>query len=136
MPALSRCQFRHTFANSGGTGVIYGSVSIPGKEGQDLLEIAINSLLGSLSSTSDKPSVLWSLRFTQVGLLDGSDNSTGIYKSTKADGVLFFAPPSLDLAFDDGIVDSVREGWKAVLGEEASDDAFMKFEDRETYEDD
>jgi Rab proteins geranylgeranyltransferase component A len=78
---------------------------------------------------------LWSLRFTQVGLLDASGSSAGIYKSTRSDGILFFAPPSLDLAFDDNIVESVRESWKAVLGKEAHDDMFMNFEDREIYDD-
>jgi Rab proteins geranylgeranyltransferase component A len=117
-------------------GVIYGSVSVPGQEGQRLLEAAINRLLESFSDATGKPVVLWSLRFTQVGTPDGTNGSSLLYKSTKSDQILYFAPPCLDLAFDDSIVESVRECWKAVLGEEAQDDMFMAFEDRETYDDD
>ncbi|OKL63268.1 hypothetical protein UA08_01459 [Talaromyces atroroseus] len=116
--------------------VIYGNVSIPGKEGQHILEIAIEYLLASLTNANDKPTVLWSLRFTQVGVLETSGSPTGICKSTKSDDILFFSPSSLDLAFDDRIVEGVREGWKAILGEEAHDDMFMNFEDREAYDDD
>lgn len=117
-------------------GVIYGSVSVPGQDGQRLLETAINHLLDSFSDATVKPTVLWSMRFTQVGTLNDASTSPALYKSTKSDQILYFAPPSLDLAFDDSIVESVRECWKAVLGEEAQDDTFMTFEDRETYDDD
>ncbi|EED19368.1 Rab geranylgeranyl transferase escort protein, putative [Talaromyces stipitatus ATCC 10500] len=116
--------------------VIYGSISVSGQEGQHLLEIAINRLLDSFIEETDKPAVLWSLRFTQIGTLDSTQGSPVLYKSTKSDQILYFAPPSLDLAFDDRVVESVRECWKAILDEEAQDDMFMKFEDRETYDDD
>lgn len=117
-------------------GVIYGSVSVPGQEGQSLLEAAINRLLDSFSDATGKPVVLWSLRFTQVGTANDASASPFLYKSTKSDQILYFAPTSLDLAFDDSIVESVRECWKVVLGEEAQDDMFMAFEDRETYDED
>lgn len=117
-------------------GVVYGSVSVPGQEGQRLLETAIDLLLDSFSDATGKPAVLWSMRFTQVGTLNDASASPVLYKSTKSDQILYFAPPSLDLAFDDSIVESVRECWKAILGEEAQDDTFMNFEDRETYDDD
>lgn len=117
-------------------GVVYGSVSVPGQEGQRLLETAIDLLLDSFSDATGKPAVLWSMRFTQVGTLNDASASPVLYKSTKSDQILYFAPPSLDLAFDDSIVESVRECWKAILGEEAQGDTFMNFEDRETYDDD
>lgn len=114
--------------------VIYGSISVPGEEGQRLLEKAVKCLLDSYTSTNGRPTVLWSLRFTQIGQSDRS--APGVYKSTKSDGILFFAPPSLDLAFDDSVVDSVKESWETVLGAEADGALFMSFEDRETYDDD
>ncbi|EEA26965.1 Rab proteins geranylgeranyltransferase component A [Talaromyces marneffei ATCC 18224] len=120
--------------------VIYGSVSVPGQDGQRHLQTAINRLLDSFTDATGKPTVLWSLRFTQigtqVGTLDGTNRSPILYKNTKSDKILYFAPPSLDLAFDDSIVESVKECWKAILGEDAHDDLFMTFEDRETYDDD
>jgi hypothetical protein len=109
---------------------------MPGQEGQRLLVAAINHLLDSFSDAAGNPTVLWSLRFTQIGTLDSTSGSPILYKSTKSDQILYFTPPSLDLAFEDSIVESVRECWKAVLGEEAQDDMFMTFEDRETYDDD
>jgi hypothetical protein len=117
-------------------GVVYGSVSVPGQQGQRLLETAINRLLESFSDATGKPTVLWSLRFTQVGTREGTSDLPLLYKSTKSDQILYFAPPSLDLAFDDSIVESVKQCWKAVLGEEAQDAMFMTFDDRETYDDD
>lgn len=130
--------FKRILANSTGMmiGVIYGSVSVPSEEGQILLEAAINRLLESFSSVESEPKVLWSLRFTQIGILDDSDRSACIHRSTKSDEILYFAPPSLDLAFDDSIVESVRDAWKAVTGEDVGEDTFMTFEDRETYDDD
>lgn len=115
--------------------VVYGSIFVPGQAGQRLLETAINHLLDSFSDATGKPTILWSLRFTHVGTLDNS-SALALYKSTKSDQICYFAPPSLDLAFDDSLVESVRECWKAVLGAEAQDDMFMNFEDRENYDDD
>jgi hypothetical protein len=118
-------------------GVIYGSVSISGQEGQGLLQKAVGLLLESFADSGDEPTVLWRLCFTQIGSLDLTDSVDKIHRSSTSDQVLFFPPPSLDLAFDDEVVESVRAGWKAVAGDEAHDDNdFMKFEDREDYDDD
>lgn len=117
-------------------GVIYGSISISGQDGQDLCHKAVELLLESFADTEDKPTVLWRLCFTQIGSLDLSDSVDKIHRSSSSDQVLFFPPPSLDLAFDDEVVESVRAGWKAVRGDDDDDDDFMKFEDREDYDDD
>lgn len=117
-------------------GVIYGSVSISGPGGQELVQKAVELLLESFADSENKPTVLWRLCFTQIGSLDLSDSVDKIHRSSTSDQVLFFPPPSLDLSFDDEVVESVRAGWKAVAGDEAhDDDDFMKFEDREDYDD-
>lgn len=116
-------------------GVIYGSVSLSGKEGHEVLQKAVDLVLESFADTEDKPTVLWRLSFTQIGSLDLPDSAEKIHRSGSSDQVLFFPPPSLDLSFDDEVVESVRAGWKAVVGDEAHDDEFMKFEDREDYDD-
>ncbi|KAM0089591.1 Rab proteins geranylgeranyltransferase component A [Aspergillus fumigatus] len=54
----------------------------------------------------------------------------GIQRSSLSANILSFPPPSLDLAFDDGVIDTVKEAWKIIMGDQASDD-FMNFEDRE-----
>jgi len=41
---------------------------------------------------------------------------------------------SLDLAFDDSVLGSVRKAWEKIMGAEAKD--FMMFEDREATGDD
>lgn len=117
-------------------GVIYGSVSVSGQEGQSLLEKAVDMLLQLFADNEDQPTVLWRLGFTQVGVLGSSDSDDKIYRGSSSDQVLIFPPPSLDLSFDDQVIESVRAGWKAVVGDEGHDDDFMKFEDRETYDDD
>lgn len=47
-----------------------------------------------------------------------------------------FPPPSLDLTFDDGLLDAVRSVWAKVMGGQVSDEEFMKFEDRNEEIDD
>lgn len=119
-------------------GVVYGSVALPGPAGQQLLEKALDHLLGCFADANETevPSVLWSLRFTQLGIFGATDGISKLHTSTKSEQILCFGPPSLDLAFDDGVVESVKDCWQAIVGEEARDGTFMTFADRETYEDD
>lgn len=78
------------------------------------------------------PTVLWSLRYTQLGIFDGTSGTSGeIIRSPELENVLFFPPPSLDLSFDDNILDAVQAAWKIILGDEARDDEFLRFEDRQ-----
>ncbi|KAJ9264185.1 hypothetical protein DTO212C5_7244 [Paecilomyces variotii] len=112
--------------------VIYGSVSLPGAEGQEILDSAIQRLLQSVRNEAGA-SVLWSLRFTQLGRAD--DGSADPIPSA-AGRVIRFPPPSLDLAFDDATIDAVQKVWEMVLGDEARDESFMQFEDREGAGDD
>lgn len=52
-------------------------------------------------------------------------------KSGSFENVICIPPVSLDHAFDDTLLDVVKEAWKIVMGEEANDEDFMQFEDRE-----
>lgn len=72
--------------------------------------------------------VLWSLRFTQLGC---ADNASVNSVTSAAGRVIRFPPPSLDLAFDDAMIDAVQKVWKTVMGDEAREEDFMQFEDRE-----
>lgn len=114
--------------------MIYASVSLPGDEGQSLIDSAVQKLLLEFSADGS-PTVLWSLRYTQLGLTskDGDALRT-VTDSLISDKILSFPPPSLELAFDDGLIDAVKTAWKTVLGDEARDEDFMKFEDREGVE--
>ena len=108
-------------------GVIYGSVSIPSQKGHDLLESAVSKLLQSVGPTAR---VLWSLRYTQSGCDSGTiDIAQSV--EPNSNNVICLPPPSVDLAYDDSMIDLVKAAWKVVMGSEAKDDEFMKFEDRE-----
>lgn len=43
---------------------------------------------------------------------------------------MVFPPPSVDLAFDDSILDSVKEMWQRIMGEEVVRGDFLRFDDR------
>lgn len=42
--------------------------------------------------------------------------------------VLVFPTPSVDLAFDDSILDSVREMWKRIMGDGVDEAVFLRSE--------
>ncbi|KAL4984399.1 GDP dissociation inhibitor [Aspergillus falconensis] len=113
-----------------GQSVLYSSVSIAGPQGQSLIMNAIDRLLQS--SMRPEARVLWSLRYTQLGRAVGGETRPA---NVVSDNVIRFPAPSLDLAFDDSTVDLVKDAWSIIVGDEASPDEFMKFEDREKYDD-
>ncbi|KAF5865314.1 Rab proteins geranylgeranyltransferase componentA [Aspergillus alliaceus] len=117
-----------------GQSVVYGSVGIPGAQGQSLIEKAVHRLL-QLNADPDAK-VLWSLRYTQLGL---ASNGVADARSSKlarpSPNILCFPPPSLDLAFDDAVIDRVRDAWNLIMGDEANEYEFMNFEDRERADD-
>ncbi|KAG2419020.1 hypothetical protein HFD88_002124 [Aspergillus terreus] len=105
--------------------VIYSSVSIPGPEGQSLIEQAVGKLLDSAADPEAK--VLWALRYTQLGRSDETPSELTVLPHN----ILAFPPPSLDLAFDDSVLDTVKEAWRLVMGDETAGQEYMVFEDRE-----
>ena len=108
------------------TGILYASVSLAGEQGFDLLQKAIELLLAAVNVTP-LPTILWSIKYQQRPSSGSEVNSTG-------DHVLRFPSPSPDLAFDDAILDNVKEVWQHIVGKDA--DEFLKFQDREDYDDD
>jgi Rab proteins geranylgeranyltransferase component A len=50
--------------------------------------------------------------------------------------VMVFPPPSTDLAFDDSILEGVKEMWKWIMGDEVEEDEFLRFEERGGGEED
>lgn len=107
-------------------GIIYGNVSLGGAEGQSLLECAVDRLL---QAEGPHATVLWSMRYTQQGRLSNDSTPSTIYNSSPH--VLSFPPSNLDLAFEDETIDMVKEAWKTVMGDQASSDDFMIFNDRD-----
>ncbi|KAF1945165.1 hypothetical protein EJ02DRAFT_59068, partial [Clathrospora elynae] len=125
----------HIFVHSSDTGecpsgqsILYASTSLSGQEGLDLLRVAVETLLSTVDMTPP-PAILWSIQYQQQSSsgCDSLPTSTG-------SNVLRFPPPSIDLAFDDSVLDNVREIWQKILGNDA--DEFLVFRDREAYADD
>ncbi|KAI4632315.1 uncharacterized protein J4E88_006122 [Alternaria novae-zelandiae] len=124
----------HVFVHSSDTGecpsgqcVLYASTSVSGRDGFALLQKAVDSLL-SAEDVSPSPTILWSVEYQQQSS-SGSETLP-----TDTDHVIRFPPPSMDLAFDDAVLDNVKEVWQKIVGDDAGE--FLVFQDREVYDDD
>ncbi|KAI9368871.1 GDP dissociation inhibitor [Aspergillus egyptiacus] len=113
-----------------GQSVLYGSVSVPDQQGQSLIDTAIEKLLKSNAAPDAK--ILWSLRYTQLGRAADCDTRAA---NAVSGNVVRFPPPSLDLSFDDSVIDLVKDAWTMIMGDEANPGDFMAFADRESYDD-
>lgn len=108
-------------------GILYASTSLSSEKGPVLLRKAIDALLASVE-VSPKPEVLYSAQYRQ----HASSGSETLPADNKH--ILVFPPPSMDLAFDDAILDNVKDVWKKIMDEDGGD--FLLFQDREQYDDD
>lgn len=109
------------------SGILYASTSLSSEKGFSLLKKATHALLAAVDATP-KPDTLWSVQCRQHA-------SSGSETLPAGDGhVLRFPPPSIDLAFDDVILDNVKEVWQKIMGDAGED--FLSFQDREVYDDD
>lgn len=96
------------------------------------LEEALDALLAAATATGgSQPVCLYKLQYEQ-------SLSSREPTSTTRGGVTTFAfpSPSLDLAFDDSCLESVKDAWKVVVRDDTPEDAYMVFEDREGVGDD
>ncbi|TGJ85676.1 hypothetical protein E0Z10_g3114 [Xylaria hypoxylon] len=93
-----------------------------------VLDMALTALLQAATTTAD---ILYKLYYEQA------TSSRQPLVTSQGSATVFELPsPSLGLAFDDENLVAVKEAWKIVMKDEALDDAFMKFEDREGMGDD
>ena len=85
------------------------------------------------------------MRYTQIGPLDSTSNHQTLSSGRRSDlttglseRVFSFPPPSIDLAFDDGMIDLARVAWKTITSgdADADEDGFLAFADREGVGDD
>ncbi|KAI1124270.1 rab protein geranylgeranyltransferase component A [Nemania abortiva] len=119
----------YAFAHSSDTGecpsgqsVIYLTMQA-GPQSSRVLDIAVTALLQAVTPTA---AILYKLYYEQ-----SISARQSLVTSQGGATVFEFPSPSLGLAFDDENLDAVKEAWKLVLKDEATDDTFMKFEDRE-----
>lgn len=110
------------------SGILYATTSLSGKQGFELLNVAVDTLLKSVD-ISPPPSVLWSTRYAQR-----PSSGTESLPANTGGHILQFPPPSLDLAFDDTMFERVKDVWAKIMGDAAGD--FLVFQDREVYDDD
>ncbi|KAF2970676.1 hypothetical protein GQX73_g2887 [Xylaria multiplex] len=93
-----------------------------------VLDIALATLLQAVAADGD---VLYKLYYEQA-----NSSRHSLVTSQGSATVFEFPSPSLGLAFDDESLDTVKEAWKIVMKDDALDNAFMQFEDREGMGDD
>lgn len=126
-PTLSKKTFFQLHIADYTSGVLYASAMLRGERGFALLEKAVESLLAA-ADVVPLPQVLWSARYQQ----QPSSGHDPLPSETQ--NVIRFPPPSMDLAFDDTILDNVKDVWQKIMGEGSGE--FLVFQDREAYADD
>lgn len=104
-------------------GVLYATTS--GDQG--LNTAAIAQLLQCVDEPA-KPQVLWQLRYQQHCDVLSSSSNIGEEKS------ITLPASSVDLAFDENILDSVKAAWQKITEGQPQD--FLVFEDRNPVGDD
>jgi hypothetical protein len=110
------------------TGVLYASTALGGQKGFELLRIAVDGLLSAVDVTP-APSVLWSASYQQR-----PSSGTELLPTNTDTNIIRFPVPTMDLAFDDAVLDNVKDVWQKILGEAAGE--FLVFQDREAYDED
>ncbi|KAF2499262.1 rab geranylgeranyl transferase escort protein-like protein [Lophium mytilinum] len=126
----------YVFVHSSDTGecppnqrVLYASVAMTGDVAVRLLERAVQALLSS-KNLQPQPIVLWSLRYEQTSQITQHKESAASARTASPDErILVFPPTSLDLAWDDSVLDQVKGVWRSIMGDDGGE--FMVFEDRE-----
>ncbi|KAL2169689.1 hypothetical protein VTG60DRAFT_5742 [Thermothelomyces hinnuleus] len=93
---------------------------------KELLERALEAFI-HVAGGAEAPQILFRLQYEQLA---GAD-VTSIEGS-----VVTFPTPSPSLAFNDSVLEPVREAWTKVIGEAAAEAQYMVFEDREGAVDD
>ena len=113
-------------------GVVYCSIALPPQKGHTVLTTVLGQLLAVVEETP-QPAVLWSLRYSQrESTIAKPVNDAG---SQISGGVIRLPQLSSNLAFDDSILQHVRQAWQRVTKDE---EGFMQFNDRQddAYDDD
>lgn len=106
---------------------MYASTSLVSERGFDLLKKAINALLASVDILP-APTTLWSMQYRQHA-------SSGAEVLPAGDErVIRFPPSSMDLSFDDTVLQNVQGVWQTIMGSDNGE--FLVFQDREIYDDD
>lgn len=102
------------------------STAISSNEAYEILDNAVRQILSTVDARPT-PIVLWSLRYTQR-----ASSCTELLANIDISGrIITFPRPRQALAFDDAIIDTVREAWEKIIEGDPDKGQFMIFSDRE-----
>lgn len=109
------------------TGIIYATVTHNDSSARQRLQTSVADFIETCDASGSN---IWSLTYSIFG-------PDPIYQQDHAlseisPQVFSFAPRPYDLSFPDEVLTSVKQVWKSILGVDAQDDAFLRFEERET----
>lgn len=96
-----------------------------------LLDAALSLLLQAATEDENVPNVIYKLQYQQNGAKAPS-------LDLAQDDIISFGPPVLDLAFQDAMLQPVKEAYEKFTGQtgEIADAEYLSFEDREVHDDD
>ncbi len=109
-------------------GIIYASVAADDASSKARLETTVKEFIDTSGATN---CLLWSMSYLQSG---PAQDPAGSYPSLDkfSSQLLVFPPKPHDIAFQDGVLSAVKEAWEIVLGPEAAENSFLRFEERES----
>jgi Rab proteins geranylgeranyltransferase component A len=116
------------------SGIIYASTKVTTELWRERLANAVERLLNA-GNQDPVPTLLWSISYLQRGRASSVSIVTS-FAQDESGQIITLPAPSLDLAFDDALVDSVRAVWKKIMGVEADNTDFLLFQERESNVDD
>ncbi len=126
-------------ANSHDIGVLYASISTSTDIGYGLLDHAVERILECVETGEQPTEVLWSMRYQQRSQWSTAVSQDQPSKASpqpdpqELKNTMVFPSPTLDLAFDDSILEQVQEAWQKINAADPESN-FMIFEDRQGLE--
>ncbi|KIV91107.1 hypothetical protein, variant 4 [Exophiala mesophila] len=108
-----------------GQSIIYASLMSESASAQERLKAAVDDFVEGCGAVQ---SVLWTLSYR----VSTSDQQGTLGVDDLASKLFCFRRRAHDLSFSDDIIASVKEVWTHILGSEAVDEHFLRFEERET----
>lgn len=113
--------------------VIYASVRVQENDesSNQRLRAAVQSFLDAQGAST---SLLWSLSYMVSGLAEDPHSAYSLSKPSPS--VLVFPSESHDLSFSDSVLDVVKAAWRSIIGADADETSFLRFEEREYEVDD
>lgn len=105
--------------------ILYASVGASESTGQALIKAALHAVLQTIDE-SPSPEVLWQIHYQQHSPRAGSQAVTESDSRS-----IVFPSSSSDLAFDDSVLDRVKDAWEMITAGDEQRGNFLSFDKRE-----